>query len=318
MKRILVTGGAGFIGSHLCEALIKEGNFVFCLDNLYSGSMSNILSLLKHDKFQFINQNVIQPIRLSIDEIYHLACPASPKAYQKDPIFTLDTNYLGSKNMLELATVNNATILLASTSEVYGDPLVHPQIEAYFGNVNPIGVRSCYDEGKRISETLFFDFHRKFKTKIKVARIFNTYGPNMDIDDGRVVSNFIMQSLLNKPLTVYGKGNQTRSFCYVQDMVEALMELMNSSNLIQGPFNIGNPDELSILSIAEKILFFTESSAKIEYHPLPSDDPKSRKPNIELFTRETGWSPKIGLDEGLERTIHFFRAKLISLRNKNG
>lgn len=220
--------------------------------------------------------------------------------------------------MLELATKNNAVILLASTSEVYGDPLVHPQTETYFGNVNPIGIRSCYDEGKRISETLFFDYHRKFKTKIKVARIFNTYGPNMDIDDGRVVSNFVIQSLQNKPLTVYGEGNQTRSLCYVQDMVEALIQLMSSSNLIQGPFNIGNQNELSILSLAEKILFFTKSSSKIEYHPLPSDDPKTRKPSTELFRRETGWEPKIGLDEGLDKTIRFFKNKIISASNDNG
>lgn len=308
MKRILVTGGAGFLGSHLCHRLIEEENYVICVDNLYSGSLSNINNLLTHTNFQFINQSVIDSFDVIVDEIYHLACPASPVHYQKDPLYTLDTNYLGSKNVLQLAKANNAKVLLTSTSEVYGDPLIHPQTEDYFGNVNPIGIRSCYDEGKRVSETMFFDHQRVFGTKIKIARIFNTYGPKMNLDDGRVVSNFITQALKSSPLTVYGNGLQTRSLCYVSDMINGLIKLMNSEEFITGPINLGNPFELTILEIATLIKAKIKSTSQIVFSDIPEDDPKRRRPNIDKAVEDLGWTPIIELDEGINLTIDYFKS----------
>jgi UDP-glucuronate decarboxylase len=310
MKRILVTGGAGFIGSHLCNRLHDEGHFVICLDNLYSGNKFNVSHLLSSENFKFINQSVVEPIELDVDEIYHLACPASPVHYQKDPLFTLDTNYFGAKNVLELAKKNNAKVLLTSTSEVYGDPLVHPQEEGYFGNVNPIGIRSCYDEGKRVAETMFFDYHRIHGTKIKVARIFNTYGPKMNLDDGRVVSNFIIQAVKRNPLTVYGDGLQTRSLCYISDMIEGLIKLMNSDLIVTGPINLGNPLELTILEIANMIKVKIKSSSKIFYMDKPADDPKRRRPNIDKAKKDLGWSPIVELEEGLSLTIDYFKSSI--------
>lgn len=307
MKRILVTGGAGFIGSHLCNRLHQEGNFVFCMDNLYSGNASYIQHLQTSDRFEFIHQSVIEPFEMDVDQIYHLACPASPVHYQKDPLFTLDTNYFGAKNMLQLAKDKNATVLLTSTSEVYGDPLVHPQREEYFGNVNPIGIRSCYDEGKRISETMFFDHHRMFQTKIKIARIFNTYGPNMNKEDGRVISNFVVQALTNQPITVYGDGSQTRSFCYVDDMVEGLIKLMNSKDSVIGPINLGNPIEQTVIDVAKKIIESTESHSLLDFKLLPQDDPKLRQPDISKANSLLDWSPKVTFEQGLHQTIEYFR-----------
>lgn len=308
MKRILVTGGAGFLGSHLCQRLIEEENYVICMDNLYSGSLSNINNLLTHKNFHFVNHSVIDSFDVIVDEIYHLACPASPVHYQKDPLYTLDTNYLGSKNVLQLAKANNAKVLLTSTSEVYGDPLIHPQTEDYFGNVNPIGIRSCYDEGKRVSETMFFDHQRVFGTKIKIARIFNTYGPKMNLDDGRVVSNFITQALKSSPLTVYGNGLQTRSLCYVSDMINGLIKLMNSEEFIIGPINLGNPFELTILEIATLIKSKIKSTSQIVFLDIPEDDPKRRRPNIDKAVEDLGWTPIIELDEGINLTIDYFKS----------
>jgi UDP-glucuronate decarboxylase len=307
MKRILVTGGAGFIGSHLCNRLHEEGHFVICMDNLYSGNASYIHHLQSSDRFQFIQQSVIEPFDIPVDQIYHLACPASPVHYQKDPLFTLDTNYFGAKNVLHLAKKYKATVLLTSTSEVYGDPLVHPQREDYYGNVNPIGIRSCYDEGKRISETMFFDHHRMFQTDIKVARIFNTYGPNMNKEDGRVISNFVVQALTNQPITVYGEGNQTRSFCYVDDMVEGLVLLMNSASSIRGPINLGNPNEQKVLDVANQIIQTVNSTSKVDFNVLPQDDPKLRQPDIAKAKSLLNWSPKVSFELGLAQTIEYFR-----------
>jgi UDP-glucuronate decarboxylase len=306
MKRILVTGGAGFIGSHLCRRLHKQGNDVICLDNLYTGFTSNIFDLLSSERFTFIHQNIIDEIDIQVDQIYHLACPASPKHYQRDPIFTLDTNYLGSRNVLELAKKNNARVLLASTSEVYGDPMLNPQSEKYWGNVNPIGIRSCYDEGKRISETLFTDFHRKFNVDIRVARIFNTFGPNMDVQDGRVVSNFITQALLDKDITVYGDGSQTRSFCYVDDTVSGLYKLMETRREYTGPTNIGNPNEIKIIDLIGVLEVLLKRKLNPRFVQLPADDPKVRKPDITKALLELGWEPIVPLEEGLRRTIRYF------------
>lgn len=303
--KILVTGGAGFIGSHLCKYLLDKGEEVICLDNFYTGRKENIVELEKNKNFKLIEHNIINPIELEVDQIYNLACPASPPHYQKDPLFTLDTCYLGVKNMLELAGKNRARILQASTSEIYGDPKEHPQKETYRGHVNPIGIRSCYDEGKRIGETLFFDYQRKHNTDIRVVRIFNTYGPNMDPEDGRVVSNFIIQALRGEDLTIYGDGNQTRSFCYVDDLIQGLYKMMNQDNFL-GPVNLGNPHEFTIKELAEKILKLIGTKNKIIYQDLPADDPKQRKPDISLAKEKLDWEPKIELDEGLNKTIEYF------------
>jgi UDP-glucuronate decarboxylase len=306
MKRILVAGGAGFLGSHLCERLLAGAN-VLCVDNLYTGSKKNIEHLLSHPRFQFLEQDICQPLDVPVDEIYNLACPASPPHYQADPLQTMKTSVLGSLNLLELSRRTKCKIFQASTSEVYGDPHVHPQTEEYWGNVNPIGIRSCYDEGKRCAETLFFDYKRVHNIPIKVGRIFNTYGPRMNPNDGRVVSNFIVQALSNDPLTIYGDGSQTRSFCYVDDLIEAIIRLMNSPEEITGPINIGNPTEFTVLSLAEQVLALTGSKSKIVFHPLPSDDPRQRRPNIEKARTILGWEPKIPLTEGLQSTIAYFK-----------
>ncbi len=303
--RIIVTGGAGFIGSHLCKALLGQKHEVVCIDNLYTGSRKNIQSLLKNPKFEFIQQDITEPIDDTADQIYNLACPASPVHYQKDPVYTFKTSVFGAYNVLELAHACKARVLQASTSEVYGDPLEHPQKESYWGHVNPIGVRSCYDEGKRAAETLCMDFHRQFNVDIRIARIFNTYGPNMAPDDGRVVSNFIMQALAGKPITVYGTGSQTRSFCFVSDLVDGLIKLMNSN--IATPVNLGNPDEFTIKELAEKVISLTKSKSKIVYKPLPQDDPKQRKPDITLAKSKLKWSPEVALTEGLKKTIGYFK-----------
>ena len=306
MTRVLVTGGAGFIGSHLCDRLIESGNDVICVDNLFTGSKDNIRHLLGNPYFEFIRHDMTQPIFIECDQIYNLACPASPKWYQKDPIFTFKTSVYGAMNCLGLAKRTGARVLQASTSEVYGDPHIHPQDESYWGNVNPIGIRSCYDEGKRAAETLFFDYHRKHGVEVKIIRIFNTYGPRMDVGDGRVVSNFIVQALKNEDITIYGDGSQTRSFCYVDDLVEGMIRLMNSEGCT-GPVNIGNPDEHTIKELAEKIISMTGSESKIVYKPLPSDDPTRRKPTIELARDELGWEPQVKLMDGLQKTIEYFR-----------
>lgn len=306
MKRILVTGGAGFIGSHLCKRLLEEGNEVICVDNLFTGSKKNILSLLDDNKFEFIRHDVVQELLLEVDQIYNLACPASPVHYQYDPVKTIKTSVLGAMNLLELAKQTKARILQASTSEVYGDPLVHPQPEEDWGHVNPIGIRSCYDEGKRVAETLYFDYHRQHQVDIKVIRIFNTYGPNMNPEDGRVVSNFIVQALRGEDITIYGDGSQTRSFCYVDDLVDGMIRMMNSREGFTGPVNLGNPGEFTMLELAEKVLTLTGSSSKIVYRPLPQDDPTQRRPVIDLAKRELDWQPTIMLDEGLKRTIAYF------------
>ena len=306
-KRVLVTGGAGFLGSHLCDRLIAEGNDVICLDNLFTGNKNNIRHLLGHPYFEFIRHDVTEPITLEVDQIYNLACPASPVHYQYNPIKTTKTSVLGAINMLGLAKRVHARILQASTSEVYGDPEVHPQPESYRGCVNTIGIRSCYDEGKRVAETLFFDYHRQNHVDIKVMRIFNTYGPNMHPNDGRVVSNFIVQALQGKDITVYGDGSQTRSFCYVDDLIEGMVRLMNSRDGFTGPVNIGNPGEFTIKQLAEKVIELTGSNSKIIYEPLPSDDPMQRKPVIDLAKKELGWEPTIPLEEGLKKTIEYFK-----------
>ena len=307
MNRVLVTGGAGFLGSNLCDRLIQEGKEVICVDNLYTGSKENIRHLLDHPNFEFIRHDVIQPLYVEVDQIYNLACPASPPHYQHDPIKTAQTSVLGAMNMLGLAKRLNARILQASTSEVYGDPEVHPQPEHYRGNVNPIGIRSCYDEGKRMAETLFFDYHRQHDVEIKVMRIFNTYGPRMNPDDGRVVSNFIVQALRGDDITIYGDGKQTRSFCYVDDLIEGMYRLMNSDKDFTGPVNIGNPGEFTMLQLADLVLELTGSKSKLVYKPLPGDDPTQRKPIITLAKEKLDWEPTIPLREGLEKTIAYFK-----------
>lgn len=306
MKRILVTGGAGFLGSHLIDRLLEQGHKIVCVDNLQTGSLRNIDHVM--DAITFIQHDITEPLPElgAFDEIYNLACPASPIHYQADPIHTFKTNILGALQLLALARKSGAKILQASTSEVYGDPLVHPQPEQYWGHVNPIGIRSCYDEGKRGAETLFFDYARMYDVHIKVVRIFNTYGPRMDARDGRVVSNFIVQSLQNQPLTVYGDGQQTRSFCYVDDLIEGLLRLMETPKEVTGPINLGNPDEFTMLELAEKILKWTRNTTDLQYEPLPQDDPRQRKPVIDEARRVLNWSPKVTLDEGLQPTILYF------------
>jgi len=305
-KRILVTGGAGFIGSHLCEKLLDEGNEVICVDNFFTGNKQNIIHLLDNPYFEIVRHDITFPLYVEVDEIYNLACPASPVYYRFDPVQTTKTSVMGAINILGLAKRLKIKVLQASTSEVYGDPEVHPQPESYRGNVNPIGPRACYDEGKRCAETLFFDYYRQLRIKIKVIRIFNTYGPKMQPDDGRVISNFIVQSLKNKDITIYGDGGQTRSFCYVDDLVEGIIKMMNSREDFVGPVNLGNPKEFSILELAKKIIKLTNSKSKIIYKPLPEDDPKKRQPNIELANKELNWKPKIELHEGLKKTINYF------------
>jgi UDP-glucuronate decarboxylase len=309
VKRILITGGAGFLGSHLAEFLLGRGEDVICIDNFFSGSKDNIRHLLDHSYFELIRHDVIHPLFLEVDQIYHLACPASPIHYQQNPIKTVKTNVMGTINMLGLAKRIKARILLASTSEVYGDAQVHPQTETYWGNVNPIGVRSCYDEGKRVAETLMKDYSRQNGVDIRIARIFNTYGPRMALDDGRVVSNFIVQALRGDDLTVYGDGSQTRSFCFVSDLIGALVALMNTPDL-QGPVNLGNPGEYTVQELAEKVLRLTGSRSRIAFRPLPADDPVRRCPDISLAREKLGWEPRVGLEDGLKRTIEYFRERL--------
>ncbi len=306
-KRILVTGGAGFIGSHLCKRLLDDGEDVICLDNLFTGTKKNIECFLDNHNFEFIRHDVTREYLLEVDQIYNLACPASPIHYQFDPVKTINTSVMGAINGLELAKKVKARILQASTSEVYGDPSVHPQPESYWGNVNPIGIRSCYDEGKRVAETLFFDYHRQYGVDIKVVRIFNTYGSNMSLNDGRVVSNFIVQALKNEDLTIYGDGNQTRSFCFVTDLVDGMVRMMNSRDDFTGPVNLGNPGEFTMKELAQKVIELTGSSSKIIFKPLPQDDPKQRQPIIELAKKELDWDPTTNLDEGLKKTIEYFK-----------
>ena len=305
-KRILVTGGAGFLGSHLCEKLIDKGNEVICLDNYYTGSKHNISHLLSNENFELLRHDICFPLYVEVDEIYNLACPASPIHYQYDPVQTTKTSVHGSINMLGLAKRQNAKIFQASTSEVYGDPEIHPQNESYWGRVNPIGRRSCYDEGKRCAETLFFDYYRQHKLKIKIGRIFNTYGPRMHPNDGRVVSNFITQALKNKDITIYGDGKQTRSFCFVDDLINAILLIMNSNNDFTGPINIGNPNEFTIQELADKIVDLTNSKSQIIFKLLPEDDPKQRKPDISLAKEKINWEPTTGLIDGLKETINYF------------
>ncbi|KPJ93663.1 MAG: NAD-dependent dehydratase [Gammaproteobacteria bacterium SG8_11] len=305
-KRILITGGAGFIGSHLCETLLQQGHDVLCVDNFFTGSKDNLEHLFDNPHFELLRHDVTFPLYVEMDEIYNMACPASPIHYQHDPVQTTKTSVHGAINMLGLAKRTKAKILQASTSEVYGDPKIHPQTEDYWGHVNPIGFRSCYDEGKRCAETLFFDYHRQHKLRIKVARIFNTYGPRMHPNDGRVVSNFIVQALQGKDITIYGDGSQTRSFCYVDDLVDVLIRLMNSKDSFTGPVNTGNPNEFTIKELAEHVITLTGSKSKLVFKPLPSDDPKQRQPNIDLARQELGWEPKVPLKEGLIKTIAYF------------
>lgn len=309
-KKILVTGGAGFLGSHLCDRLINDGHEVLCVDNFFTGTKDNIAHLLQRDNFELIRHDVTFPLYVEVDEIYNLACPASPIHYQRDPVQTTKTSVHGAINMLGLAKRTKARIFQASTSEVYGDPQVHPQTEDYWGHVNPIGSRSCYDEGKRCAETLFFDYRRQYNIPIKVGRIFNTYGPRMHPNDGRVVSNFIIQALQNKPISIYGDGSQTRSFCYVDDLINAFVKFMDTSDEITGPLNLGNPVEFSIRELAETIIKLTNSSAKINFLPLPSDDPKQRQPNLNNTISAIDWFPKVQLIQGLERTIPYFAKSL--------
>lgn len=313
-KRILVTGGAGFLGSHLCERLLEHGDEVLCVDNLFTGSKRNIEHLRNHPRFEFIRHDVTFPLFAEVDEIYNLACPASPIHYQHDPVATTKTSVHGAINMLGLAKRLRARIFQASTSEVYGDPQVHPQSEAYWGHVNPIGPRSCYDEGKRCAETLFFDYYRQHKLEIKVARFFNTYGPRMHPADGRVVSNFIVQALKNRPITIYGDGSQTRSFCYVDDLVTAIVAFMGTPAELTGPMNLGNPNEFRIIDLAQKIIKLTGSKSTIEHQPLPTDDPVQRQPDITLARKHLGWEPKVQLDEGLQKTIDYFAMMLKGFR----
>mgnify|MGYP003706642989 CR=1 FL=1 len=311
---IVIAGGTGFIGSNLCKKLLSNGNTVICIDNNFTGSLENIQDCLENPNFTFINHNVIEPLHLEnitkIDQIYNLACPASPKAYQSDPLFTLNTNILGTVNLLELAKKHNARILLSSTSEVYGDPKISPQIEEYWGNVNPVGIRSCYDEGKRVAETFMMEYKNKYGLDVKIARIFNTYGPMMNKDDGRVVSNFINQCIRNEPITIYGDGEQTRSVCYIDDLLNGLIKLMNN-NITNGPINLGNPYELSIKDLAIEIKRLTNSESTIIYHPLPSDDPMKRKPDISKAKSMLGWEPSIQLKEGIEKTVDYFMKKML-------
>jgi len=309
-QRILVTGGAGFLGSHLCDRLVEQGNDVICLDNFFTGDKRNIAHLFGLSNFELVRHDVTFPLYVEVDQIYNLACPASPVHYQSDPVQTTKTSVHGAINMLGLAKRTGARILQASTSEVYGDPEVHPQTEDYWGRVNPVGTRACYDEGKRCAETLFFDYWRQHRLEIKVARIFNTYGPRMHPNDGRVVSNFIVQALKGLPITIYGEGNQTRSFCYVDDLVDGLIGLMNSEAGITGPVNLGNPNEFTIRQLADKVLAQTGSGSKIELKPLPEDDPKQRQPDITLATKLLNWGPKVHLEAGLDTTIEYFRGRL--------
>jgi UDP-glucuronate decarboxylase len=305
-KRVLVTGGAGFIGSFLCESLLAQGHEVLCLDNFYTGSRPNVEPLLDHRRFELLRHDVTFPIYVEVDEIYNLACPASPIHYQRDPVQTTKTSVHGAINLLGLTKRLKGKILQASTSEVYGDPDIHPQTEEYWGNVNPIGSRACYDEGKRCAETLFFDYHRQHALRIKVARIFNTYGPRMHPNDGRVISNFVIQALNNRPITIYGDGSQTRSFCYVDDLVSGLIRLMGTQDDVTGPINLGNPDEYTIRQLAERIVALSGSKSKLEFRPLPPDDPKRRRPDISRAQALLDWSPSTGLDEGLKKTVAYF------------
>lgn len=307
--RVLITGGAGFLGSALAKRLLQEENEIWCLDNFLTGRMDNIADLLMKPHFHLVRQDIINPIDIPVNQIYNLACPASPVHYQKEPVHTAKTCFLGALNMLELAKKYNATVLQASTSEIYGDPLVHPQTEVYKGNVNPVGIRSCYDEGKRIAETLFFDHARQYGTKIRVVRIFNTYGPNMDSKDGRVVSNFIIQALRGDKITIYGDGSQTRCFCYVDDMIDAFIRMMNNLQDFAGPVNLGNPVEMTVNELAEKVIRLTGSNSVLEYRELPQDDPIRRKPDISLAKKMLGWEPKVSLEQGLKETIMYFRTK---------
>lgn len=309
-KNVLVAGGAGFVGSHLVDRLMQQGHRVLCIDNLVTGTLDSLRIWKTHPYFSFLHQDVTQPLDFEVDQIYNLACPASPRQYQADPIATTKTSVLGAINVLDLAARQKCKVLQASTSEVYGDPAVHPQQETYWGNVNPIGPRACYDEGKRCAETLFFDYHRQHGLPIKVARIFNTYGPRMHPDDGRVVSNFILQALRGEPITVYGDGSQTRSFCYVDDMVEGLIRLMNSDEHVTGPINLGNPTEFHIIDLARKIIAMTGSSSPIVHEALPADDPQQRRPDIEKAGQELGWAPQIDVDRGLRLTIDYFQRLL--------
>ena len=309
-KRILITGGAGFLGSHLCDRLVAEGHDILCLDNFFTGGKQNVSHLLGKPNFELIRHDLVQPIFLEVDEIYNLACPASPIHYQYNPVKTVKTSVMGAINMLGLAKRVKAKILQASTSEIYGDPAVHPQKEDYWGNVNTIGIRSCYDEGKRCAETLFFDYYRQNRVNIRVVRIFNTYGPRMHPNDGRVVSNFIVQALKNQDITVFGDGTQTRSFCYVDDLIEGIIRMMNGPDEFVGPVNLGNPGEFTILELAQKILDITGSRSKIVFEPLPQDDPLQRQPDITLSSERLGWEPKIDLEEGLKRTIEYFKSVL--------
>ena len=308
MKRILVTGGAGFIGNHLCRRLLNEGNHVICLDNFFTGLKKHIEDMLGNPNFELIEHDIVDPVDIKVDQIYNLACPASPPHYQYDPVKTMKTSVLGIINMLELAKKYNATLLHASTSEVYGNPLVHPQQETYWGNVNPIGIRSCYDEGKRAAETLMMDYHRQYGVDIRIIRIFNTYGPNMDPKDGRVVSNCIVQAINNQDITVYGDGSQTRSFCYVSDLVDGAIKMMNNAKKFVGPVNLGNPSERTVLNLAEIILEMTGSKSKITFKELPSDDPVKRKPDITKAQEILGWEPKVDIKDGLAKTIEYFKS----------
>ena len=307
IKRVLVSGGAGFIGSHLCKRLIQDGCHVICMDNLFTGSKRNIAELMDHPHFEFVEHDVTQPFEIDVDEIYNLACPASPIHYQYDPIKTIKTSFLGALHMLGIAKRCNAKIMQASTSEVYGDPEVHPQVESYWGNVNPVGYRSCYDEGKRCAETLFMDYHRQHGLRIKIIRIFNTYGPNMLPNDGRVISNFVLQALRNEDITIYGTGDQTRSFQYVDDLIEGMVRMMATGDDFIGPVNLGNPREFTIRQLAKKVIEMTGSQSKLVYRPLPHDDPQQRRPNIALAQAKLHWQPIVPLEVGLEHIIAFFR-----------
>ena len=310
MKKILVTGGAGFLGSHLCDSLVEQGHHVLCVDNYFTGSKKNIEHLLDNPLFEVMRQDVCFPLYVEVDEIYNLACPASPKFYQQDPIQTTKTSILGAYNLLGLAKRTGAKILQASTSEIYGDPTQHPQQETYWGNVNPIGIRSCYDEGKRAAETLFFDYHRQHNVRIKVMRIFNTFGFRMAPDDGRVVSNFIVQALKGEDITIYGDGTQTRSFCYVSDTVDAMIRLMATDDSVTGPINVGNPNEFTMLELAEKVIKFTKTNSKIVYKDLPGDDPQQRRPDITQAKQLLNWEPTFDIDEGIKRTIRYFESRV--------
>jgi UDP-glucuronate decarboxylase len=311
MQKILVTGGAGFLGSHLCERLLKEGHDILCVDNFFTGTKQNIAHLLSNPYFELLRHDITFPLYVEVDQIYNLACPASPVHYQFDPVQTTKTSVHGAINVLGLARRVKAKIFQASTSEVYGDPEIHPQTEDYWGRVNPIGIRSCYDEGKRCAETLFFDYHRQHNLEIKVARIFNTYGPRMHPNDGRVVSNFIVQALRGDDITIFGSGNQTRSFCYVDDLIDGFVRFMDSPAELTGPINLGNPGEFTMLELAEKVISITQSKSKLVFKPLPEDDPKQRQPNIDLAKKHLDWEPKVGLDDGLKMTVEYFR-KILS------